>query len=183
MLGAVLLLERRLLDPRRIREVEAIAAGERVPAALRDGVDDAAREPPVLGGQPRRQYLRVLDRVLDEEALRIAEQVVRDVDAVDHEVVVVGERTVDRQLRGIRRRLVDGRRQRRDAEQRARRGQSFDLRMSDVEADAGLRELRGHLADDADFLDHRRNRERQVLLDSASDRNARPPLHGGKRRH
>ena len=73
------------------------------------------REPAVLGGDARRQHLRLLDGVFDEQVLRLREQVVVHVDAVDHEDVVEGERAVDDQLAGVRRVLGDAGRQRRDA--------------------------------------------------------------------
>ena len=67
-------------------------------AAPGDGVDDAAAEAAELGGDAGRQHLRLLDRVFDEQVLRLREQVVVDVDAVDHEHVVEGERAVDDDL-------------------------------------------------------------------------------------
>ena len=76
--------------------------GEAVAAALRDRVDHAAGEPAVLRRDAGCQDLRLLDRVLDEEILRLREQVVVDVDAVDHEHVVEREGAVDDQLVGVR---------------------------------------------------------------------------------
>ena len=97
------ILERVLVAPRRVGEVGAEAAGERVAAALGDGVDDAAGEAAVLGRDAGGDDLRLLDRVLDEEIVGAAEEVVVDVDAVDQEDVVVGERARDAHLIGVRR--------------------------------------------------------------------------------
>src|ERR1700722_20428217 len=85
-----------------VREVHPPAAGEGVAAALGDGVDDAAAEPAELGRNAGRQDLRLLNGILDEQILGRAEQVVVDVDAVEHEDVIEWEGTVDDDLRGVR---------------------------------------------------------------------------------
>ena len=68
-LDVVRALERRLAAPRRPRERRPIAAAELVAAALRDDVDDAAREAAVFGRDARGQHLHFADRVLDVEVV------------------------------------------------------------------------------------------------------------------
>ena len=149
--------------PRRVREVHAAAARERVAAALGDRVDDAAGEAAVLGGDAGGEHLRLLDRVLDEQVLRLREQVVVDVDAVDHEHVVERERAVDDDLAGVGRVLGHVRRQRRDALDGARRRERVDLLLADVGADDRRGDRRRRLGDDLDRLGQRR-RSRSVTF-------------------
>ena len=93
----------------RVREVDPGAAGELVAAALGDDVDHAAGELAVLGGDARGQHLGLFDRALDEEVVGGAEDRVHDVDAVDHDGVVVGEPAVDLDLAGVGRVVVEAR--------------------------------------------------------------------------
>jgi hypothetical protein len=101
--GDGVLLRPALVDPVRVVDVRAVAALELVAAALGHGVDDAAREAPVFrrdaGGQDRDFF----EGILDEQVVRVPEEVVVDVDAVEQEHVVVREGTRDRDLPGVRR--------------------------------------------------------------------------------
>ena len=80
---------RRLRHPRRIAQRIAQRAGQLIAARLRDRVDDAAAEPPVLGGDRAGQHGRLLDGILDVHRPHLPARLLRDRDAVDeHEVVV-----------------------------------------------------------------------------------------------
>ena len=96
-------LERRSDRPVGLVEVRAKAPGEGIGATLGDRVDHATGESAVLGRDPGCEDLHFLDRILDEQVVDRAEEVVVDVDAVDQEHVVVGERAVDHNLIVVRR--------------------------------------------------------------------------------
>ena len=121
------LFERRLVGPRRVRQVAADAAREHVAAALGDGVDDAAGEAAVFGGHRRGQDLRFLDRFFDEQIVGTREQVVADVDAVEQEHVVVGDRARDGDLVDVRRVVGEAGRELGDQRRRAAGRQRLDL--------------------------------------------------------
>ena len=108
-------------------EALAEAAAEEVAAAARHDVDDAAREAAVLGRDAVRQDARLLDRILDEEVVRRALDVVVDVDAVHHEHVVEAEAAGHRQLARVRGVGRDARRQLADVERPAADGQRVNL--------------------------------------------------------
>ena len=170
--GAALDFERRRGRPRRILEVDPAGAGKGVAPALRHRVDHAAAEPSVLGGDSRRQHLRFLNRVLDEQVLRLRELVVVDIDAVDHEHVVERKRAVDDDLVGIGRILAHGRGQLRDALQGAWRRQLLDFLIREVGADDRRRDRRRCLDHHANRLSHSRRLHAHVLLDDEAQ------LHG-----
>ena len=116
------LVERAGGPPVVVRERRAERAAEAVAARAGDGIDDAAGEAAVLGGDAGRRDRGFLDGVLDEERERRAAEVVLDLDAIEHEQVVGGHRATDgdgivRARRVRRGREVDRR------QQRARRGQ------------------------------------------------------------
>ena len=83
---------------RGITQVLAEAAAERIAAALRDDVDDAAGEAAIRRRDAMSQHARLENRVLDEQVVGGAEQVVVHVDAVHHEDVVEAEGASDDQL-------------------------------------------------------------------------------------
>jgi hypothetical protein len=91
-------LEGRLGRPRWAVEVDAERAAEVVAAAAGDGVDRAAAEAAEIGRNAGPEDLHFLNGVFDEEEVRLAEDVVGDVDAVDRELVVVGEAAGNREL-------------------------------------------------------------------------------------
>ena len=91
-------LERSLGRPIGLVEIASKAPREDVAATLGNGVDHATREPAVLGWESGGQDLHFLERVLDEEVIGVAEDVVVRVDTVDQEDVVIRERSVDRDL-------------------------------------------------------------------------------------
>ena len=172
--------ERRRGRPVRVHEVHAGAAGEGVAAALGDRVDHAAGETAVLRGNAGGQHLRLLDRVLDEQVLRLREQVVVHVDAVDHEDVVEGHGAVDHHLPRVGRVLGDAGRQRRDPLEGARRGERFNLLVFEVGADdrgCDRRRLRGG---DLDDFAHAARLNGDVLLDGEAERQRHRPLHVAK---
>src|SRR5437867_3164080 len=103
-------LKGRLRGPRRVQKVDTPAAREGIATALRDRIDDTAAEPPELGRNAGRQDLRLINRILDEEVLRIGKQVVIDVHSIDHEDIVKSEGAVDNELAGVRRILIHPRR-------------------------------------------------------------------------
>ncbi len=163
-------LEWRLCGPGGIEKIHPHAAREAIAAALRDRVDDAAAEPAVLGGDAGRQHLRLLDRILDEERSRRCEQVVVDVDAVDHEDVVEGEGAIDDQLTRIGTVLGQARRQRRNAGNRSRRRQGFDLFPLEVRADDRRGNGRRCLAHHLHGFGQGASPQRGVLFDHKAER-------------
>ena len=82
---------------------------------------------PYSAEMPDVSTLRLLDRVLDEDVVRRAEQVVVHVDAVDHEHVVVGEAAGDRHLSAVRRVRGQARRELGDQRRRPAGRQLVDL--------------------------------------------------------
>src|SRR5262245_23459992 len=88
-------------DPAGLGEVLAERSAEIVSAALCDDVDHAASEPSVLGRNSAEQYIGFLDGVLNVQIVRLSEQIVVHVDAVDEEDVVVREATRNRDLAGV----------------------------------------------------------------------------------
>ena len=87
----------------------------------------AAGEAAVLGGDARGQNLRLFNGVLDEQILRLREQVVVDVDAVDHEHVVEREAAVDRDLTCVWRVFGEARGESGDSLKRSRNSEEIDL--------------------------------------------------------
>ena len=158
-------LERRLHRPRRVQQVHAPAARERVAAALGHRVDDAAAESAVLGRDARGQHRGFLDGVLNEQVLRLREQVVVDVDAVDHEHVVPCEGAIDDDLPGIGRPLGHVGRERRYALDGARRRERDDFFLANVGANGRCGDHRRRFRDDLDRLRQRARRQRHVLRD------------------
>ena len=178
--GPLARLERRLVGPRRVAEVVAVGARVDVAAALGDDVDDAAREAPVLRRDARGEHLRLLDGVLDEQVVARAEDVVVDVDAVDQEDVVVGERARDRHLAGVRAVVGQAGRELGDVERRAAGRQLVDQRLVEVGADGRIRDDGRGFGPHGDLLGHRGRRHRDVHFDGPPERDARRPL---DRRH
>src|SRR5438093_27299 len=98
MHDAVRVLARCRGYPARLREVLAEAPAEVVAAALCDEIDHSARKPAEFSGDAAREDVRFGNGVLDEQVVRAAEEVVVDVDAVEHEHVVEGRRAGNRNL-------------------------------------------------------------------------------------
>ena len=169
----VLSLERRHRGPAGLVHVQPVASREGVAAALGDRIDDPAREPAVLGGDPGGEHLRFLDRILDEESVRGAEQIVVDVHAVHQEDVVVGERPVDRHLAAVRRIVRQSRLQLRDPPERPTHRQGVDLRRGDVRAGLGRLERGRDDTHHVDRLDDAGRRHRSVDFDVATQRHGR----------
>src|SRR6185436_9328808 len=90
--GIVEGLQRTLLGPVVVLQRIAERAAEFVTTRLGDGVDDATGEPAVLGRDAGRLNRGLLDRILDEEVVRLATEVLVDDRAVDEEQVVGGKR-------------------------------------------------------------------------------------------
>src|SRR5262249_51205207 len=125
---------RRQLGPVVVGEIETIAAGEQIAAALGDRVDHAAGEAAVFGGDAGGQDLGLIDRILDVEGVGVAEQIVVHVHAIDQERVVVGERAGNRELPGVRRVRRQAGREERDVLQRAPERQRVYFRRRHVQA-------------------------------------------------
>ncbi len=153
------------------------APGEGVAAALGDRVDHAAGETAVFGGNARRQHLRLLDGVFDEQVLRLREQVVVHVDAVDHEDVVEGHCAVDDHLPGVGRVLRDAGRQRCDPLERARCGERLNLLVLEVGADDRCGNRRWKRRGDLHLFAHAGRLNRRVLFDGETERQRRRPRH------
>ena len=137
---------------------------------------------PVLCRDPGGEHLRLLDGVRDVQGVRRAEQVVVDVDAVNQKDVVVGKRSVDRHLAGVRRVVGQARLQLGDRERRPARRQGVDLVRRDVGAGYGGFDRR---RDDADHLCHLRDaggRHGGIHPDVAAQRHRRHLVDGGEPR-
>ena len=145
-------LEWRRGRPRRIQEVHAAGTGKGVAAALGDGIDDAAGEAAVLGGNTGGENLGFLDGIFNEQVLGLRELVVVDVHAVDHEHVVEGKSAVDDQLPGIGRVLTDRRRELGDSLNGARRRQQLDFLVLEIGADDRRGDRSRYLGHDPDGL-------------------------------
>ena len=140
--NVILPLERRLRRPRLVGEVEAVAAGEEIAAALGDGVDDAAGEAAIFGGDARGEHLRFLDGVFDEQVVRRPEEVVVDVDAIDQEDVVVRECARNSELACVRRVGRETGGERRDGREVAAGGELADLGVREVLSAGGRHDCR-----------------------------------------
>ena len=150
------LLEPRLVLPGRVREVGAEAARELVATTLGDGIDDAAGESAVLGGDAVGQHLHLLERILDEEVVRGAEEVVVDVDPVEEERVVVCEPTRDGELADVGRpvAVTQSGSERGDPLDRARGSQLVDRLRPQVLPHLGRAQDRRRFGQDLDLLLH-----------------------------
>jgi hypothetical protein len=157
-----------------------VAAREDVAAVLGDDVDDAAREAAVFGRDAGREHLRLFDRILDEEVVVGAEDVVVDVDAVDQEDVVVGKRAGDRDLAGVGAVVGQSGRELGDVERRAAGRQLVDQLGVVVRADGGVGHDRHGVAADGDLLGHCGRSHPDVERHRATELDARRPL---DRRH
>ena len=169
LVGAARHLEGRRGRPRGVDEVDAAAAGKAVAAALRDRVHHAAAKPAVFRGDPGRENLRLLDGILDEQVLRRREDVVVDVDAVDHEHVVERETAVDDDLKRVRRVLGQARRKLSDTLDRAWRRQQLDLVVLEVGADDRRRDGRRRFRDNRHALRDAGRPDRDVLFDRQTE--------------
>ncbi len=78
---------------------------------------------PYSAEMPDVEHLRFLDRVLDEQVVVVAEQVVVDVDTVHQEHVVARERAADGDLPGVGTVVGEAGRELGDEERRAAGGQ------------------------------------------------------------